>query len=302
MAKHNNNKKEKILVKTLVDIDTGEMLEIYEGDRFIKAECYEIIRGKQFDRKLTKVMKEWNKNLGGFIFILFQQNDKILNIKEKLTTEKFLKLIYLATYINYDGVLIYKQSPMTKHDMEELMNINRINLNLFLNQMFDLGIMSENAEGRTMISQDYFVKGDLDPKLKKNNNFSRIFINPTRYLFENVPKDRHSKLGAFYKMIPYVHRQWNILCYSPDDMRTDVKAMPFNEIYKILYCHKNTLIDFVEVLNCIRLDNGEGIIALYNSNIYDSNKHKYIMVNPKIYYGGNFNVEGGQEAILKYFK
>jgi len=50
----------------------------------------------------------------------------------------------------------------------------------------------------------------------------------------------------------------------------------------------------------VRLENDEAIIGFWRTD-YDEGYSK-IIVNPKVFYGGNFNIKGGRQEIIRWFE
>lgn len=238
--------------------------------------------------------------MGGFVFVLFKYCDQIFKDNPELTSDDIIKLFYIATYVNYDGYLIYEDSFMKRKDMNRLLKIHTKNFDLFFNKMKKLGILLQDEDKNIKINQEYFTKGELDKDIQKYYNYTRVYINSIRFLFENVPVKNHKRLGTYFKLIPYIHRQQNTLCWNPESKLDDIKLMHVNDLKEILDYHENGVRKFIKDLLSVRLENNEAILGFFRTE-YDEGK-SYIIVNPKIFYGGNFNLKDGKYAVMKWFK
>ena len=89
------------IVKRLADVETGEVIEIHEGDiiKIISEKQRNAVEKSIKNKELNENMKEWNKELGGFVFILFEYGDVIFSQSPELIQEDITKLFYLSTLI-----------------------------------------------------------------------------------------------------------------------------------------------------------------------------------------------------------
>jgi hypothetical protein len=65
------------------------------------------------------------------------------------------------------------------------------------------------------------------------------------------------------------------------------------------YTHKSVK-PFIDSLLETRLENGEAILGFFvtNSDFWKST----VVINPRVFYGGNFDIDGGRNAFTQYFK
>jgi len=289
------------IVRTLADTETGEIIEIHEGDTFkiVSTEQKQAIEKSIKNKQLNEDMKEWNKELGGFVFILFKYGDKIFSQLPELIQEDITKLFYLAVFVDYEGVLVYNNEHMTRRTMQRLIGISREKFSLFFNKLIKLNILSQNSN-IIKINKDIILKGEIEKSIKSNYNYTRLYINSIRYLYENVSIRKHKQLGAYFKLIPYIHRQQNTLCWNPDSYVNDINLMSVKELKNILGYHEDSIKRLTDKLKETKLDNNESILAFIDHDKDLSKAH--IIINPRVFYGGNFDILGEVSGILKWFK
>jgi DNA-binding transcriptional MerR regulator len=290
------------VIKTLIDEETGQKINIFEGDtlKLVKKNQKEAIHKSIQTKELNEEVKEWNNELGGFVFVLFKYCDQIFKENPELTSDDIIKLFYLATFVDYEGYLINNDAYLKRKDMNNLLGINTKNFDLFFNKMKKLGIFIQDEDKCIMINKGFFYKGELEKTIQKNYNYTRVYINTIRYLFEHVPKKNHKQLGAYFKLIPYIHRQQNTLCWNPDSDKSEIKLMHVKDLKDILGYHRNSVRGFINGLLSIRLENDEAILGFFRTD-YDEGK-SYIIINPKVFYGGNFKLVEGKDEMIKLFK
>ncbi|MDD4778976.1 MAG: hypothetical protein PHT02_00035 [Tissierellia bacterium] len=234
------------------------------------------------------------------MFVLFKYCDEIFKDTPELTPDDITKLFYLATFVDYEGYLIYNDSYLKRKDMNNILCITRNNFDLFFNKMKKLKIFILDENKCVKINKGFFYKGELEKAIQQNYNYTRVYINTVRYLFEHVPKANHKQLGTYFKLIPYIHRQQNTLCWNPECDIVDIYLMHVRDLQEILGYHRNSVRGFINGLLSIRLDNNEAILGFFRTE-YDEGK-SYIIVNPKVFYGGNFKFEDDKNSIIKLFK
>ncbi len=298
MKKDNEEKK---IVNEICDCSTGEIISLYEGDQFriIRSEQKEAIRLSKENKKLNKEIKDWNNSLGGFIFVLFKYGYKLLDDYPELISEDITKLFYLATYVNYDGYIVFNDDYVMKNMLKVMLKLSRKSFEIFFNKMIKYEILICDNDKHIKINKNHFYKGEIDKDIQQYYNYSRIYINTIRYLFEHVSVRKHKQLGVYFKIIPYIHRQQNSLCWNPDSDQKDIQLMHVKELKELLGYHRNGVRKFINELLETTLESGESILGFIRTKPKEENS--YIIVNPKVFYGGNFKLEGGKESITKWF-
>jgi hypothetical protein len=294
-------------VRRLVDIDTGEIVtvshvvEINEGDilRIVSAKQQAAIKKNTKENELNKDLQSWNNELGGFVFVLFKYCNSMMQQHEDLIPEDITKLFYLATFVDYSGVLIYDNRPMDRDIMQSKLDMSREKFTNFFNKLKNLKILSQDEDKNIVINKSYFFKGDIDKEIKKNMDYTRVYIKTIRYLYENVPQRKQGRLGNYFKLIPYIHRQRNVLCKNPDELKEKVNLLHVRELQEILGYTRDSVRSFIREMLSVRLENGEAILGFFRTE-YDEGK-SYVIVNPKVFYGGNFNLKDGRNEIIKWF-
>lgn len=215
-------------------------------------------------------IQKWNDENGGFVFFMFRYNKPIF---DNLPQEYIFKLFLIATYLDYENNL-----TINKKDMMELIGLNRNSFGLFFNKLKDTNILL--VEGKSLkINNSIFSKGALNKNIKQYNDFTRVYINPLKYLYNNYPIIKHSQIGSLLKLIPYTHRESNILCRNQIEELSGIDIMNKKDLESILNYHKNGIRNLLNCLKEVLLDNDEPVLQLINKNI---------VINPRVYYGGSF--------------
>ena len=288
-------------VRRLYDLDTGNIIEVHKGDtlKLIRKDQKNNIEKIIKSKEATKEMKEWNEQLGGFVFVLFKYCDKIFKDYPDITAEDITKLFYLATYVDYGGYLVYEKAYVNRKILKDMLGLSLKAFDLFFNKMKNNNIFTQDEDKNILINKEYFFKGEVNKEVDKHYNYTRVYVNTIRYLFDNVSKSKHKRLGIYFKLIPFIHRQHNTLCWNPDSDKSEIKLMHVRELQELLGYHRNGVRGFIKELLSVKLDNGESILGFFRTE-YDEGK-SYIIINPKVFYGGNFNLDEGKSSVVKWF-
>lgn len=205
------------------------------------------------------------KETGGFVFVLFEQGIK-LNIEHpELTDSDIGKLFFIATYIHYDGLLINYNRYISKNKLQELLKLSRNHFNTFYNKMKNLNIFSEE-DNKIRFNTEYFIKGKIAKKIKSENNYGKLYVNTVRFLYNNTNYKQHNILGLYFKLIPFVHRKENLICYNPDGEGLDIIPITISEFAKLINYQGEHYGRLIKNLLSLKLNDGTPIIAIIMFN------------------------------------
>ncbi|HBE9638627.1 TPA: hypothetical protein KRN26_002399 [Clostridioides difficile] len=206
----------------------GEVLEIGKRKKSFSPEQRAIINNK-------KELPYHNFKLGGFVFCTYVKNELLFN-EVNISKANISRLIYLATYLNYntgeENLLVrYSQFkemiPIDRKNMREILNLKDRAFRNFLADVKKCELLYE-SNNKFYINPKYFTKGI--PNFE-NKEYTRIYINTSRFLFEHCTPRQHKQLSYIYQLIPYIHFESNILCLNPHE--TDISKIKKISLYKI---------------------------------------------------------------------
>jgi len=116
-------------------------------------------------------------------------------------------LLYLQTFINYDGQLVKADnSTMTKRDIQTVLCLQKTAFYEFFNAMLANGIIFEEGD-HYRINPAYHFRGSTD-----NTRVIKSFSAKVRALY-SARNAKH--LGFIYKLLPFVHFDTNTVCANP---------------------------------------------------------------------------------------
>jgi hypothetical protein len=293
-----DNKTNEIWVNTA----SGEYLELAEGS------VIKVVTEKQQDainkaiqrKKRNDDVGMWNDFLGGFVFVIFNYCNNLMGDNPEIKKEDLVKLFYLATFVDYRGYLMNDGLYMKLKDIKRKLRLEHHQFKRFYTKMEELGILKCDKNKNVKISSTYFMKGEISEQIREYYDYSRLYISSIQYLYEHIDVRKHSQLGNYFKLIPYIHRQQNTLCWNPASKYEDMNLMHVSELKELIGYTAKGVKGFINELLSLRLESGEAILGFFRTE-YDEGQ-SYIIVNPKVVYGGNFNVPSGSESLTIWFK
>lgn len=254
----------------LLDEDTGEIKDFigeYRTQEQIEA---------QIKYKINNKTQTFNVD---FTWILFKYGEELFpNVKERDLT----RLIYLSTFCDYNGRLPPKRTIKLK------LNLSNKYWAAFLKSMKDNNIIIEDESNEILyLNKEFFTKGDLNDSSNKQAHI-RLFCNFIREVYESCDDVKSiSQISYLYRLIPFVNRRTNMVCYNPEEQDPEkVYPLTLGEFCDMIgYSRKNArrLVSDLLSLKC----NGQNLIGFF---VTDLNQTSWkIVVNPRIYYGGQNN-------------
>lgn len=282
-----------------VDIRTGELF-IDDGEAYrITSEKTIEQRRKHFEKN-NQINSNY-KNQKKFLWLVYKEHEGII---ERMKPAAVSRIIYLSTFIDYEGKLINNNGKlMTKQDIMKQMNLKKQSFFDFFKEITENKVVIDK-NNYYEINKEYFYKGTINPlNLKDGSIVTRIYISAVRELYLKASTSSHKHMGYIFKLIPYINREYNVVCSNP--FETDVKKikpLTLNEVCDILHYDKNNAKRLIAEFSSSKFqikdsDKFKGLLMYISTcGVFDGNT--YMVVNPQIYYGGK-NIEN--IAILGIF-
>lgn len=264
----------------LLDDDTGEIKDFigeYRTQEQIEAQTkYVVNKEKQtFNADFTWIVFEYGKEL-------------LPNIKD----QSLVRLIYLSTICDYDGIL------PPKSVIKKKLKLSDKYWSYFFKEMRSNNLILEDEEtGALCLNKDFFIKGSLK-EMSDKRDCTRLFCNFIQDVYDACDNIKSiNQISYLYKLIPFVNRRTNIVCYNPKEQDPEkVYPITLGEFCDMIgYSRKNArrLVSDLLSLKC----NGQNLIGFFVTNLNQTSWK--IIVNPHIYYGGqNDKIYKEQIALL----
>ena len=205
--------------------DTGEETrQVLKKNEILVPQREYSEKEKYFMNKKNDIRK-YNEELGGFINMSYRDT----NVFDNLNPSTVTRLIYLATFIDYNNKecnLLVKRTqhnklvPMTRADIKQVMGLSEAQFKKFLKELKDNELLFEN-NNKFYISDVYFQKGKID-NMEGNTSYragyyTRVYINTVRALYNSCDVREHKTLSYIFRLIPYVHCKNNALVADAND-------------------------------------------------------------------------------------
>lgn len=254
-----------------LDDDTGELklvtdnlIALQEGDRIYHKENIE----------LAKIQYAAKNENGSFVWLLFKYGEDLF---PNLSAANLTRLIYAATFCDESGLIMSKQA------LKNSMGLNRARWSEFWNEVEQNNILYEK-NGNVYINQSMFHNGNISTE----QNYTRLFCEYIRGLYEQCDStDTHKQLSYLFKIIPFVNRRTNIVCFNPTEQREEkIKFMRLGDFCDAIGYDRKNARRLAKDLLKIRINN-ELAIGFF---VTDMSEDKWIIViNPKVYFGGKYD-------------
>lgn len=264
----------------LVNTTTGEQRKIEAGtklyfpeDQFYAAER----REKEQKQKYRRIQ---SNELGNFVLL------RIKKIPANLDPATLARLTLLSTYLDYQNRLMLTSNiPMRKTDLPRILNLSERAAKGFIAEIKEKYLIVR--DGDLYLSKEYY-RGQ-DKKYKKDSK-QKLYIESTRRLYYALKPREHRYFGYIVRIIPYINREFNILCKNPDETVFDrIEPLSIGEICDLVKYdshHSNELLE--GLTKCMFLYDGENqsLCAIVKSS--GNGVVGYGMfVNPRILYNGS---------------
>ncbi|CAB1251992.1 protein of unknown function [Ruminococcaceae bacterium BL-6] len=275
---------------------TGEVVDFNEP---FYAES-EIERQQKIDAVKKKQNREFQllrindqyKDYGSFIWAIYSMSKRNY---DKLKPSNLARLMFISTYLNYNGFLEIKNNvPMTKNDLKGLMKLSNGEFYNFINELSVHKILYTKKD-KLFINPNLFIKGKLKSELvgeiyANQQVITRIYINAVRKLYNRATPCSHKTLSYIFQVMPFVNRQYNIVCFNPLEENPDkIRAMSFGEFCDAIGYNRDHSRRLYNVMFKPKFMVGkeEKCAIKYFSGEDSKLLNNHIIVNPRVYYAGN---------------
>lgn len=212
-----------------------------------------------------------------------------LDIFDGLSPETTTRLIYLITYMNYNGDLMKNhKTKMKKSDLCSILGLSDATIFRFWKEVNDKYIYEDSGGYLKLSSTDIFQKG----KLKQNDDnsfYQRFYIDAIQNLYKKTDTSKHKHLGYVFKMLPFINIEYNVLCNNPFETdEKEIHPIGFNEFCEYINYENNQRKRLIKTYSEIKFK-ADGKRELFCSFVSDgiNNDNQKIFVNPHILYGGS---------------
>lgn len=273
----------------LIDEETGEVYgKVPDGSTFSTPEQKKRNLEKKKEREQHEINRFRSRN-ERYIFV------NSLCQFEDLTPATATKLIFLSTYAKFGGVLSY----VTLKNMSTILGISNTKCWEFKKEVMPKYLF-EDKNGNLVLNEVIFKRGRL--KGKEGIDYQQFYYNGVRALYKAVNGRHHKHLGYVFQLLPYINREWNVLCHNPMETDPDkIILMTIEEFCELIGGYKDSSnIKKIQKIYDSILFNVKGRDQRFCTvqSEYGTRKNAVICVNPEVFYAGQ---NEGKVQILKCF-
>lgn len=264
----------------IVNRNTGWKKSLEAGSTINTAEDKFHARERRKKEEEKKYRRRQSKELGDFVLL------RVKKIPVDLDPATLARLTLLATYLDYKNrLMLTPEIPMRKTDLPRILNLSERAAKGFVSEVKDKFLLVR--DGDLYLSKEYY-RGE-DKKYKKDSK-QKLFIESTRQLYYKLKPREHRYFGYVIRIIPYINREFNILCKNPDETVFDrIEPLSIGEICDIVRYDSHHSNEFLNGLTkCMFLSDGESqslcaIVQAVGNGVVGYG----MFVNPRIIYNGS---------------
>jgi len=261
-----------------IDVSTGE---VKSGYKLFSEEQWE--KRKQYS-EMRRETKQYNSELGGFIFLLYKDSKIFTEISPQTTA----RLVYLSTFLPYGENVLHmgKNSIMTKKYMQDCLGLQSSGFDIFYAEATAHGYLEATDNG-FVFGKGYFQKGKIQDieGLKR----TKVYIKSIRALYQNTPPSKHRYLGYLFMLLPFVNLEWNVLCRNPEER--DIKQITpitIGDFCDYIGYKRTNAKRLIQSFRSIVFRTESGYFQRVCSFVYESDMSSMmIFCNPRIFYAGS---------------
>lgn len=258
-----------------IDVETGE---IPPGIQMTDEE----------DRRRRKLFaeKQWNKTirrkdhvpLGEFYMTTCRKNQF-----EGLQPQDVARLVFIATFMDYNCVLKNGDNYLTIDDLPDLLEVSKSTFDRLWDKIQGRYIVQSEDGSLTVV--DGFLRG-RQKGIKER--LTKVFIRQLQALYRNTPKSKRRLFGYMFQLLYCVNVEYNILSKNPLETELDrVEPLTIKEFAALIgydesqvsrlekaYSEVSFLCDGRLQHFCAFVDHGRNTDG------------RFVVVNPRIFYAG----------------
>lgn len=286
------------------DVRTGEVVEEANLEEYDIIDKEKARRAKEQREARSKKYFE-GRTGDAFVWAVYKLSSSLM---ADLSAKYVSMLFYLATYTDYKGYLSTGKKLINKKQLPKILRVSDTTAFRFWKALNKAGIAKEDAEGKLSLDEQYFRRGYLYKRViavsaEQNMYFSRAYVRHIRDVYENADSGSRNTLGYLFQMLPFVNREFNIVCHNPEEADMDkVLPMTFGEVCEAIgYDPENAnrlLRELLKITFCADGQKPCGIVGFGGAkNPYNITGFK-LFVNPCVFYAGS---QENKAKILKAF-
>jgi hypothetical protein len=235
--------------------------------------------------KVVESVGDHEKENGGFVFAFFNACKTMEDRFPTLTQADLARVMFIGTYAAWrTGRLQHGNGvAMNKKALGELIGLSRAKFNIFYKSLVECEIITEQGKD-IFVNPALFYYGFQDEikHLSKDMQYTRLFRQTVRDLYELYTGKALKQLALVYSVLPFVNFQFNVLAYNPEEMYADqVRPITIDKLAALLGYKDSP--NLAAALRKLKYD-GKSVFGMFE---LDDKRYKKIVINPRVVYAGD---------------
>ena len=268
-----------------VNTDTGEVMEVVTmilpiGSTVYTPEQKRAFKEWQNQTAKREYRRQAQSELGYFYFILSEYRFG------KLSAETVTRLIYLCTFLNYNGEFMKTQRQhMKKSDLQNVLGLSKGSVFNFCKEVIPNYIVDNGNDGLVLNCSE-IIRGKLT---NSENQYKKFYIKAIQTIYQATPVSRHKHLGYVFQLLPYINNEYNIICSNPYEPELNkIEPLSVAEICDLIGYEKSNICKLMKIYQNITFEykNQQEYFLTFVTNKVEAESRR-CFVNPHILYSGS---------------
>lgn len=205
-------------------------------------------------------------------------NLKALNIENLngFKVSDIFRLLYLSSFVRDKNILMEtERTALNKQSLKLKMRLSKSEFNRFYSFLTENNLLSER-KGRLILDSNIAKFGEIKDK-PKEDRYIKIYIENIRYLYSIANPRDHKRISMLYKLIPYLHTKYNIVCSNIYETERDsIKRLKIKELSAIFKYNELSFRRLIQYLGTLKDKDNIPILQVIDGSI---------VISPKVMYG-----------------
>ena len=263
------------------EVIAGVTVSVPEGSLFYTPKQQE--RYKQKQEGIAA--KELRKSAIPFYFAKCTER---LQLKPETITRLFYLMSFASHKENGCKLLLPNKKQMQRTDLADIMMLSTPTVSRFFNEVSPEYVKETDA-GLVWNNSGYFYRGK-GLAMSEDAAYMKIFCECVRKLYRGSKGNSHKYLGYIFQLLPYVNREYNILCWNPTETkRRKVDCMNLLDVCELVGFDKHNVERLFNALAKQQFDI-DGCRDGYFRLLCKPNSRDFrtadILINPHLFYSG----------------
>lgn len=219
---------------TYNDPETGKEQKIKKGTILFDEKDQEAKERRKKVAYYRQLREDHQKKLGGFVIM------RSVPLKKRISMQTLGRLAYLSIYLGYDDdnrLMLTRRQSMYRQDLPDVLKLPQRTVERFLKEAKASGILTVDKYGQLFMS-DTFFRGKT-----RRRKIMRLYRKPIQQLYKNLILENEANgdqksngikyFGYIIALIPYVNKEWNIVCTEDTVNEKDIRKVKYLSIREI---------------------------------------------------------------------